>query len=77
MVRRFGALNARVALCLQDKITQLQDELNGYDEDNADDLVGNVNNGTFREEHDERRKTLIEGPILENLTKYSKSIISQ
>jgi hypothetical protein len=71
MVRRFGALNARVALCLQDKITKLSDKLDEYDEDNADPYVGDVNNGTFREEHDTRRTELIEGELLDSLTKYS------
>jgi len=74
MVRRFGALNARVALCLQDKIAQLADKLDAFDEDNT--LVGDVNNGTFREEHDPRRTELIEGELLDNLTKYNNFVNS-
>ncbi|KAF2432599.1 hypothetical protein EJ08DRAFT_567086, partial [Tothia fuscella] len=76
MVRRFGALNARVALCLQDKLTELSDRLDGYDEDNTHPQMGDVHNGTFREEHDSNRKKLIEGELLNNLTKYNNFINS-
>ncbi|KAF2179659.1 hypothetical protein K469DRAFT_716169 [Zopfia rhizophila CBS 207.26] len=60
VLRRFGALNMRVILKLQDDILQLEEELESLDETNriSDDL--NMNNGSFRYDPDARRVNIIE-----------------
>lgn len=76
IVRGFDALNARVALCLQDKIVQLEQELDTLDEDNVHPRIGPVNNGTFRDEHDPDRKKLIEEKLRPALIEYSTLVLS-
>jgi len=73
MVRRFGALNARVALALQDEITQLEDRLNWLDEYDVDHVPDkDYNNGTFRDDLNEKRKALMQQEIPKKLMEYSK-----
>jgi len=73
MVRRFGALNARVALALQDEITQLEDRLNWLDEYDVDNVPDkDYNNGTFRDDLNEERKALMQQEIPKKLMEYSK-----
>lgn len=67
--RRFGALNARILLALQDEVSQLEEELNKMDtyysgKDNED-----VNNGTFRDEMPDRADLL--NHLREKLYQYS------
>lgn len=73
MVRRFGALNVRAALALQDEIVQLEDELNYEEYYNRDILEGEYDNGSFRLDPDKDRKKLIEDQIIPKLTRYSMS----
>jgi len=74
MVRRFGTLNARVALALQDQIVQLENELNDADEVNSEIIDNdNIQNGTFRGDKDIERKKLVEETLLAKLTQYSKT----
>jgi hypothetical protein len=72
MVRRFGSLNARVALFLQDEIVQLETELDLIDATLSEEEMGMMNNGSFRKDPWERRKKLIGKCIPEALTRYRK-----
>ncbi|KAK3081686.1 hypothetical protein LTS18_003901 [Coniosporium uncinatum] len=77
MVRRFGALNARVALALQDEITQLEDRLNWLDEYDVDHVPDkDYNNGTFRDDLNEKRKALMQQEIPKKLMEYNSFINS-
>lgn len=48
VVRRFGTLNARVALSLQDEIVQLEERLDHMDEVYSDRATDDIHNGTFQ-----------------------------
>lgn len=73
MVRRFGALSARVALSMQDEIVQLEEQLDLIDETlSGPEMERAVNNGSFRNDPWEDRKTLVTKTIPDALTKYSK-----
>jgi hypothetical protein len=73
IVRRFGALNARVILCLQDEIAKHEEELDALDiRFRADDKLDDTNNGSFRNDPCEERKKLIEETLREKLAKYSR-----
>jgi hypothetical protein len=50
VLRRFGTLNARVALSLQDEIAQLEERLDHMDKTYSDRDTEDANNGTFRDE---------------------------
>ncbi len=69
VLRRFDALNARVALMLQDEISELEEELDmadkGYSDRNAEDL----HNGTFRGEQEDR--SVIVQTLAKKLRRYS------
>ncbi|KAI9853666.1 MAG: hypothetical protein M1813_002026 [Trichoglossum hirsutum] len=73
IVRRFGALNARVMLALQDKIAGLEEELGDMDEVfSGKEASNNINNGTFRNDPFSDRKILIEETLPEMLMRYSE-----
>jgi hypothetical protein len=73
MVRRFGALNMRVMLALQDKLVELEDELRVIDEDESRlDMPDGMENGSFRWDTSDARKELLMGKILGKLKEYSK-----
>ena len=67
VLRKFGKLNARVALMMQDRISQLEEELNYIDEDCRQ--LG-VSNGTFRHDKIERRQQILE-QLARKLERYS------
>jgi hypothetical protein len=69
--RRFGALNARALLYLQDQITVLECELEAVEAENAVPLQTDVHNRTFREDKVPRRQELLEA-ILAKVKEYSK-----
>ncbi|KAI5921255.1 hypothetical protein F4810DRAFT_372401 [Camillea tinctor] len=75
IVRRFDALNVRVALSLQDEISVLEEQLsqldNLYSQRDADD----VNNGTFRDDLEDRTSLMI--TISERLYHYNKFMLQQ
>jgi hypothetical protein len=50
VLRRFGTLNARVALSLQDEIAQLEERLDHMDKTYSDRYTTDAHNGTFRDE---------------------------
>lgn len=74
VLRRFGTLNARVALSLQDEIAQLEEKLDYMDKHYSDRTTQDVHNGTFRDEpftaEDDRQK-LVREVLPEKLDKYS------
>lgn len=77
MVRRFGALNVRAALALQDEMVELEEELNDGESFTRDILDGEYDNGSFRLDPDKDRKKLIMNKIVPKLTRYSRSITSR
>jgi hypothetical protein len=72
MVRRFGTLNIRAALALQDEIVELEEELNDGELFNRKFIEGEYDNGSFRLDPDKGRKELIQAKIIPKLTAYSK-----
>lgn len=71
ILRRFGAISARIALSLQDQVAILEERLIVLDKkyDRRDSV--DVKNGAFREDQGDRIVVLKE--MEEALTKYSKS----
>ena len=74
IVRRFGALNVRVILALQDEIVELEDKLNALDRyySRKDDFSNDTHNGSFRYDPFEDRRNLVENILPEKLARYSK-----
>jgi hypothetical protein len=75
VLRRFGTLNVRVALSLQDEIAQLEEKLDFMDKSYSSRDVDDAHNGTFREEpfnQKDDRQDLIKKELPEKLAKYSK-----
>jgi hypothetical protein len=73
IVRRFGALNARVILCLQDEIAGHEEELDRLDKMYRGDMMpDDTNNGSFRNDPCKERKKLVEATLREKLAKYSR-----
>lgn len=71
VLRRFGALSARVLLRLQDQLTQIEEDLEALETHHRQKEVPDVHNGTFREETLKDREKLI-GDAQRLLRKYSK-----
>lgn len=72
IVRRFGALNTRVILALQDEITQHEQRLDMIDMEysrKAKDLT--TNNGSFRFDPSNERREIIRATLPDKLLKYS------
>ena len=59
MLRRFGALSARVLLDLQDQLTVLEEDLERLDQHHRQKDVPDLHNGSFREETQTKRKRLV------------------
>lgn len=75
LLRRFGTLNARVALSLQDEIAQLEEELDYMDKTYSHRDTPDAHNGTFREDPfdgPDDRQELVRIVLPEKLRKYSK-----
>ncbi|KAI3325317.1 hypothetical protein HD806DRAFT_492635 [Xylariaceae sp. AK1471] len=73
--RRFGALNARVGLMLQDKVTVLEQRLDKLDEAYSERNSDPINNGTLRDDMDDR--SLLMEEISDQLDRYNKFLIQQ
>lgn len=58
VLRRFASVSARVALSLQDQVTVLEEQLNELDWKYSRKEEEDVNNGTFRDDDDERAELL-------------------
>jgi len=71
IVRRFGALNARVVLSLQDEIVELEEQLDAMDEHASNLPDDTVHNGSFRVDPLDARKKLVRDTLPEKLAKYS------
>ena len=69
--RRFGTLNARLLLYLQDQIAVLEGELEDLEATHADPAAADVNNGSFRQDPIPDRKVLLD-EILGKVKEYSK-----
>jgi hypothetical protein len=75
ILRRFGTLNARVLLALQDEIVELEDQLNLLDEEaSRKETPLNLDNGTFRDDPFSDRRELVTKILPEKLAKYSKRV---
>lgn len=72
ILRRFGTLSARVALSLQDEISELEHRLGEYDAKYSDRNARDVNNGTFRDELPDRKELF--QIIADKICRYSKYI---
>jgi hypothetical protein len=72
--RRFGSLNARVALRLQDKVSELEQRLAELDREYSKRSAEPINNGTFRDDIEERAVLLDE--ITCHLGRYSKNPVN-
>lgn len=59
VIRRFGTLNARIILALQDQLSQLEETLNKLDTKYSQVDWQDVNNGSFREDTQADRRTII------------------
>jgi hypothetical protein len=72
ILRRFGTLNTRVLLAMQDEIVELEDRLNFMDEEySRKDYTEQVDNGTFRDDPFDDRRRLVQEIIPEKLARYS------
>jgi len=71
--RRFGALNARVALAMQNELVDLEEQLQLLDDAASSPTSHwNVNNGSFRHDPLEERQHLVTKELPNKLTAYSK-----
>jgi hypothetical protein len=77
--RRFGTLNARILLLLQDDLTVAEEKLKALDEQYSLKDAPRLHNGSFRieqgEEEQQRRKLVLE--IKDKVSEYSTSLIMQ
>jgi len=59
VIRRFGTLNARVILAMQDRISELEEQLDALDEQYSVLSCEDLNNGSFRDEPKQDRMDII------------------
>lgn len=72
VLRKFGTLNARVALALQDGIVELEEELNELDNYNrCSDVPEDRNNASLRSDLDPRRNQIIQEILPNKLAQYN------
>ncbi|KAI1325975.1 hypothetical protein F5Y16DRAFT_400845 [Xylariaceae sp. FL0255] len=71
--RRFGTLNARIGLLLQDKITVLEQNLKHVDDACSDRNTEPINNGTFRDDVGKKKSLEIPEYEAKNVSYYSKT----
>jgi hypothetical protein len=73
IVRRFGNLNARIALSMQDDIVQLEEKLDAIEKILCSkDQDWRLNNGSFREDPISARRDLIKDELPRKLAEYSE-----
>lgn len=70
LFRRFGVLNVRVALDMQDQLAKLEEKLQALDKQYSSVYGVDVNNGSLRD--DEPDRALIVAEIAKLLPRYSK-----
>ncbi|XXG96974.1 hypothetical protein Hte_003267 [Hypoxylon texense] len=73
--RQFTELNTRIALRLQDKVSVLETELNALEDSYSAKKSGPINNGSFRDDMDEREVLLVK--IEKALDRYNKFLANQ
>ena len=71
ILRRFDVASTRVLLAMQDKISQLEEVLYTMDAQSCVPDAPDLNNGSFRDEHNEDRGKII-GELKVSLLEYSK-----
>lgn len=74
VLRRFGNINIRLALRLQDDISSLEERLEDLDVIYSSKEAEDLNNGTFRDDLEDRAELL--DLLLEKVERYSKYRIS-
>jgi hypothetical protein len=73
ILRRFGNLNARIALSMQDDIVQLEEKLDAIEKILCSkDQDWRLNNGSFREDPISARRELIKKELPQKLAEYSQ-----
>ncbi|KAK1521062.1 hypothetical protein CABS01_05567 [Colletotrichum abscissum] len=75
LLRRFDSLNVRVALALQDEISELEDELEAIDNALSGKTAQDFDNGTLRQDVEERSDLI--KTISKKLGKYNEFLIQQ
>lgn len=73
LLRRFGALNARIALSLQDQVSALEERLRELDQEYTRSDSPPINNGTLRDDKEDRAELICQ--ITAKLREYSKFLI--
>ncbi|KAI1267996.1 hypothetical protein F5Y18DRAFT_377102 [Xylariaceae sp. FL1019] len=73
--RRFTALNARVALLLQDRVSELEEKLKEIDYQYSNIDAPDINNGSFRDDMKDRDELMNE--ITKRLERYNNFLIQQ
>lgn len=74
ILRRFGVLNTRIALSLQDKVCELEQKLSRLDKKYSSKTADDFNNATRRDDLPDRAELIDE--ITTVLTQYSESLTS-
>lgn len=69
VLRRFGILNARIALALQNRLSELEEELGNLDKLYSSKSTEDVHNGSFRDDQEDRERLIWE--IHSRLREYS------
>ena len=72
VLRKFGALSARVLLALQDELSRLEEQLEALEMRVREKDAPDIHNGSFRQETQENRKALV-GQAQRLLREYSQS----
>ena len=70
ILRRFDKLNARLCLRLQDEVCNLEERLSEIDHQYSRRESEDVNNGTFRDDLDDRAQLL--DLLMDKIERYSK-----
>ncbi|KZM19458.1 hypothetical protein ST47_g9359 [Ascochyta rabiei] len=71
--RRFGTLNARLLLRLQDQIAELEESLEALERKHVGPTAPDTNNGTFRKDPLSERKTILD-EIYSRVREYSNVV---
>ncbi|CZR67627.1 uncharacterized protein PAC_17526 [Phialocephala subalpina] len=75
MLRRFASVSARIALSLQDQVVVLEERLNELDWKYSRKEEEDINNGSFRDDDDERSEVLEELRLA--ILKYNEFVLQQ
>jgi hypothetical protein len=70
ILRRFGTLNVRICLALQNRISEMEEQLLGLDKRYSSRGAKDIHNGSFRDDQPDRQILIWE--IYRRLREYSK-----